>query len=141
MPTFLERALAYEKYCSEGYTTRWACAYSKAISVLNPITDAMQEDVKKALDDAGYTSLTSIEVKGRGRQKGITQMWRGEEYKVDMLPKVKLEVVVPSDKEDEVVEIVRKSAYTGSIGDGKIFVLPVEKAIRIRIGETDGKAL
>ncbi|HSD56953.1 MAG TPA: P-II family nitrogen regulator, partial [Methanotrichaceae archaeon] len=57
------------------------------------------EDVKKALDDAGYTSLTSIEVKGRGRQKGITQMWRGEEYKVDMLPKVKLEVVVPSDKE------------------------------------------
>jgi nitrogen regulatory protein P-II 1 len=99
------------------------------------------EDVKKALDDAGYTSLTSIEVKGRGRQKGITQMWRGEEYKVDMLPKVKLEVVVPSDKEDEVVEIVRKSAYTGSIGDGKIFVLPVEKVIRIRTGETDGKAL
>lgn len=99
------------------------------------------EDVKKALDDAGYTSLTSIEVKGRGRQKGITQMWRGEEYKVDMLPKVKLEVVVPSDKEDEVVEIIRKSAYTGSIGDGKIFVLPVEKVIRIRTGETDGKAL
>jgi nitrogen regulatory protein P-II 1 len=99
------------------------------------------EDVKAALDDAGYTSLTSIEVKGRGRQKGITQMWRGEEYKVDMLPKVKLEVVVPSDKEDEVVEIVRKSAYTGSIGDGKIFVLPVEKVIRIRTGESDGKAL
>jgi nitrogen regulatory protein P-II 1 len=99
------------------------------------------EDVKKALDDAGYTSLTSIEVKGRGRQKGITQMWRGEEYKVDMLPKVKLELVVPSDKEDEVVGIIRKSAYTGSIGDGKIFVLPVEKTIRIRTGETDGKAL
>lgn len=99
------------------------------------------EDVKKALDDAGYTSLTSIEVKGRGRQKGITQMWRGEEYKVDMLPKVKLEVVVPSDKEDEVVEIIRKSAYTGNIGDGKIFVLPVEKVIRIRTGESDGKAL
>jgi nitrogen regulatory protein P-II 1 len=99
------------------------------------------EDVKAALDDAGYTSLTSIEVKGRGRQKGITQMWRGEEYKVDMLPKVKLEVVVPSDKEDEVVEIVKKSAYTGSIGDGKIFVLPVEKVIRIRTGESDGKAL
>jgi nitrogen regulatory protein P-II 1 len=99
------------------------------------------EDVKKALDDAGYTSLTSLEVKGRGRQKGITQMWRGEEYKVDMLPKVKLEVVVPTDKEDEVVEIIRKSAYTGSIGDGKIFVLPVEKVIRIRTGESDGKAL
>lgn len=105
------------------------------------IRPAKIEDVKKALDDAGYTSLTSIEVKGRGRQKGITQIWRGEEYKVDMLPKVKLEVVVPSDKEDEVVEIIRKSAYTGNIGDGKIFVLPVEKTIRIRTGETDGKAL
>lgn len=99
------------------------------------------EDVKKALDDAGYASLTSIEVKGRGRQKGITQIWRGEEYKVDMLPKIKLEVVVPTDKEDEVIEIIRKSAYTGNIGDGKIFVLPVEKTIRIRTGETDGKAL
>ncbi len=105
------------------------------------IRPAKIEDVKKALDDAGYVSLTSLEVKGRGRQKGITQMWRGEEYKVDMLPKVKLEVVVPTDKEDEVVEIIRKSAYTGSIGDGKIFVLPVEKVIRIRTGETDGKAL
>jgi len=99
------------------------------------------EDVKKALDDAGYPSLTSIEVKGRGRQKGIKQMWRGEEYTVDMIPKVKVEVVVPSDKADEVVELIRKSAATGSIGDGKIFVLPVEKAIRIRTGETDGKAL
>lgn len=105
------------------------------------IRPAKIEDVKKALDDAGYTSLTSLEVKGRGRQKGITQIWRGEEYKVDMLPKVKLEVVVPTDKEDEVVEIIRKSAYTGNIGDGKIFVLPVEKVIRIRTGETDGKAL
>ncbi len=99
------------------------------------------EEVKKSLESAGYVSLTSIEVKGRGRQKGIKQIWRGEEYVVDMLPKVKLEVVVPDEKEDEVVEIIRKSAYTGSIGDGKIFVLPVEKTIRIRTGETDGKAL
>ncbi|VVB64060.1 putative nitrogen regulatory PII-like protein [uncultured archaeon] len=99
------------------------------------------EDVKKALDDAGYTSLTAIEVKGRGRQKGITQVWRGEEYKVDMIPKVKVEVVVPADKADEVVELIRKSAYTGGIGDGKIFVLPVEKTVRIRTGEVDGKAV
>jgi len=99
------------------------------------------EDVKRALDDAGYPSLTSVEVKGRGRQKGIKQMWRGEEYTVDMIPKVKIEVVVPTEKEDEVVEIIRKSAYTGNIGDGKIFVLPVEKTIRIRTGEVDGKAL
>jgi nitrogen regulatory protein P-II 1 len=99
------------------------------------------EDVKRALEDAGYASLTTVEVKGRGRQKGITQVWRGEEYKVDMLPKTKLEVVVPADKEDEVVEIIRKSAYTGNIGDGKIFILPVEKTIRIRTGETDSNAL
>jgi nitrogen regulatory protein P-II 1 len=99
------------------------------------------EEVKRSLEEAGYTSLTSIEVKGRGRQKGITQMWRGEEYKVDMLPKVKVEVVVPNEKESEVTEIIRKAAYTGNIGDGKIFVLPVEKTIRIRTGETDGKAL
>lgn len=99
------------------------------------------DDVKNALDKAGYASLTTIEVKGRGRQKGITQIWRGEEYKVDMLPKVKVELVVPNEKEDEVVELVRKAAYTGNIGDGKIFVLPVEKTIRIRTGETDSKAL
>ncbi|TFH48041.1 MAG: P-II family nitrogen regulator [Methanothrix sp.] len=99
------------------------------------------EDVKNALDKAGYASLTSIEVKGRGRQKGITQMWRGEEYKVDMLPKVKIEIVVPDEKQDEVIELIRNAAYTGSIGDGKIFVLPVEKTIRIRTGETNGKAL
>jgi nitrogen regulatory protein P-II 1 len=99
------------------------------------------EDVKKALEDANYISLTTIEVKGRGRQKGIKQIWRGEEYVVDMLPKVKLEVVVPDEKEDEAIEIIRKNAYTGNIGDGKIFVIPVEKTIRIRTGETDGKAL
>jgi len=99
------------------------------------------EDVKNTLDEAGYTSLTSIEVKGRGRQKGITQMWRGEEYKVDMLPKVKVELVVPDEKEEEVIEMIKKAAYTGNIGDGKIFVLPVEKTIRIRTGETNGKAL
>lgn len=99
------------------------------------------EEVKNALDQAGYVSLTSIEVKGRGRQKGITQMWRGEEYKVDMIPKVKVEIVVPDEKEDEAIELIRKAAYTGNIGDGKIFVLPVEKTIRIRTGETNGKAL
>lgn len=99
------------------------------------------DSVKEALDGAGYTSLTTIEVKGRGRQKGITQMWRGEEYKVDMLPKVKVELVVPNDKEAEVIELIKKAAHTGNIGDGKIFVLPVEKTIRIRTGETDGKAL
>lgn len=105
------------------------------------IRPSKMEEVKEALDRAGYASLTSIEVKGRGRQKGITQMWRGEEYKVDMLPKVKVELVVPDDKEEEVIELIKNAARTGNIGDGKIFVLPVEKTIRIRTGETDGKAL
>jgi nitrogen regulatory protein P-II 1 len=71
----------------------------------------------------------------------MTQTWRGEEYKVDMLPKVKVEIVVPDEKVDEAVELIRKAAHTGNIGDGKIFVLPVEKTIRIRTGETNGKAL
>lgn len=105
------------------------------------IRPSKMEEVKEALDRAGYASLTSIEVKGRGRQKGITQMWRGEEYKVDMLPKVKVELVVPDDKEEEVIELIKNAARTGNIGDGKIFVLPVEKTIRIRTGEMDGKAL
>jgi nitrogen regulatory protein P-II 1 len=105
------------------------------------IRPSKMEEVKEILEKAGYSSLTSIEVKGRGRQKGITQIWRGEEYKVDMLPKVKVELVVPDEKEDEVIELIRKAAHTGNIGDGKIFVLPVEKTVRIRTGETDGKAL
>lgn len=105
------------------------------------IRPSKMEEVKEALDGAGYASLTSIEVKGRGRQKGITQMWRGEEYKVDMLPKVKVELVVSDEKEEEVIELIKNAARTGNIGDGKIFVLPVEKTVRIRTGETDGKAL
>lgn len=105
------------------------------------IRPSKMEEVKEALDRAGYASLTSIEVKGRGRQKGITQMWRGEEYKVDMLPKVKVELVVSDEKEEEVIELIKNAARTGNIGDGKIFVLPVEKTVRIRTGETDGKAL
>ena len=105
------------------------------------IRPSKMEEVKEALDRAGYASLTSIEVKGRGRQKGITQMWRGEEYKVDMLPKVKVELVVSDEKEEEVIELIKNAARTGNIGDGKIFVLPVEQTVRIRTGETDGKAL
>ena len=81
-------------------------------AILRP---SKQEDVKKALEDASYTSLTTLEVKGRGRQKGIKQIWRGEEYVLDVLPKVKLEIVVPDEKEDEVVEIIRKAAYTLSL--------------------------
>ena len=99
------------------------------------------EEVKNALDEAGYTSLTSIEIKGRGRQKGITQIWRGEEYQVDMLPKVKVEVVVADADVDRAVDAIVGAARTGKIGDGKIFVHNLEQVIRIRTGESGPDAI
>ncbi len=99
------------------------------------------DEVKNALEKAGYPSLTVTEVKGRGLQKGITQQWRGREYVVDMLPKIKIEIVAPAEKIDDLMGILRESAATGNIGDGKVFVLPVEKVMRIRTGEMDGEAL
>ncbi len=99
------------------------------------------EDVKNSLEKAGYISLTITEVKGRGQQKGIKQVWRGREYTVDILPKVKVELIVKDESEDEVVGVIQQSAKTGTFGDGKIFVIPVEKVIRIRTGETGGDAL
>lgn len=105
------------------------------------IRPAKVEDVKNALDKAGYVSLTITEVKGRGQQKGIKQVWRGREYVVDILPKVKVELVVNDEKADEVVGIIQQSAYTGNFGDGKIFVIPVQKVVRIRTGESGADAL
>lgn len=99
------------------------------------------EDVKSSLEKAGYISLTITEVKGRGQQKGIKQVWRGREYTVDVLPKVKVELIVKDENEDEVVGIIQQSAKTGTFGDGKIFVIPVEKVVRIRTGESGADAL
>ncbi|NJD76101.1 MAG: P-II family nitrogen regulator [Candidatus Methanoperedens sp.] len=99
------------------------------------------EAVKQALDLKGFGSMTVIEVKGRGQQKGIKQIWRGREYTVDFIPKVKIEIFTSSDTADEIMKIIREKAYSGNIGDGKIFILPVEKAVRIRTGELDRKAL
>jgi nitrogen regulatory protein P-II 1 len=99
------------------------------------------DDVKIALDEAGYASMTVTEVKGRGRQKGMVQQWRGREYCVDLLPKVKIEIVVPDDHLAKVLDIIKTSAATDNIGDGKIFVIPIESAMRIRTGETDGDAI
>jgi nitrogen regulatory protein P-II 1 len=98
-------------------------------------------EVKDSLEEAGFASLTVTEVKGRGQQKGMMQQWRGRKYCVDLLPKTKIELVLPEDKIDEVVELIRKTAATGEIGDGKIFIYPVESVIRIRTGERDGDAL
>jgi nitrogen regulatory protein PII len=99
------------------------------------------EDVKEAVLDLGVTGMTITEVKGFGRQKGHKEIYRGAEYVVDFLPKTKIEVVVSSDMVARVIETIKKQAYTGEIGDGKIFVLPVEKAIRIRTGEEDEDVL
>jgi nitrogen regulatory protein P-II 1 len=100
------------------------------------------DDVKHALSEKGYIGLNIVGVTGRGVQKGIVHAGRGAApYSVDMLPKVKLEVVVSDKNADEVIDIILKSARTGNIGDGKIFVLPVERAIRVRTGERDDVAV
>jgi nitrogen regulatory protein P-II 2 len=85
--------------------------------------------------------MTASEVKGYGRQKGHTEIYRGAEYMISFLPKIKIEVAITDDLADQVVEAIRKAAYTGQIGDGKIFVTPLERALRIRTGETDDDAL
>jgi len=99
------------------------------------------DEVKEALQDAGVQGLSVIEAKGFGRQKGHTELYRGAEYVVDFLPKVKIEVVVADDQVEQVIEAIVDAAKTGKIGDGKIFVSPVEQAIRIRTGEEGNEAL
>jgi nitrogen regulatory protein P-II 1 len=99
------------------------------------------DDVVEALSHIGVEGVTVSEVRGFGRQKGRTEIYKGAEYVVDFIPKVKLEIVVSSALADSVVETIRKSAYTGKIGDGKIFVLPVERVLRVRTGDQDEGAL
>ncbi len=99
------------------------------------------DDVKEALSEIGIYGMTVTEVNGYGRQKGHKEIYRGAEYVVDFVPKIKLEIVVSDDRAEETIETVRNAANTGKIGDGKIFVLNVEKAIRVRTGETDTDAL
>jgi nitrogen regulatory protein PII len=99
------------------------------------------DDVKKALSDIGITGMTLVEVKGFGRQKGHTEMYRGAEYVVDFIPKIKVEVAVPDDRVAAVVECVVTAARTGKIGDGKIFVYDLENVVRIRTGEQGEDAL
>ena len=99
------------------------------------------EEVKEALTQVGAQGLTVTEVKGFGRQKGHTEMYRGAEYIVDFLPKIKIEVVIEDEMVEEAIEKVRAAASIGKIGDGKIFIIPVEEAVRIRTGERGGVAL
>ena len=99
------------------------------------------DDVKEALHTIGLQGMTVVEARGFGRQKGHTELYRGAEYVVDFLPKVKLELVVSDAQVDGAVEAIAKAAHSGRIGDGKIFVSPVEQAVRIRTGETDQDAI
>ena len=99
------------------------------------------DEVREGLSEVGITGLTVTEVKGFGRQKGHTELYRGAEYVVDFLPKIKVEVVLGDDMVDQAVEAIVKAAHTGKIGDGKIFVSPVEQVIRIRTGETNESAV
>jgi len=99
------------------------------------------DDVREALSEIGVQGITVTEVKGFGRQKGHTELYRGAEYVVDFLPKVKLEVAIDDDIVEQVIETVRNAANTGKIGDGKIFVYPVEQVVRIRTGESGSEAL
>ena len=99
------------------------------------------DDVRQGLSEIGIQGMTVTETKGFGRQKGHTELYRGAEYVVDFLPKIKVEVAVSDDKVDSVIEAVSKSANTDKIGDGKIFVYNLEQAVRIRTGETDAEAL
>ena len=99
------------------------------------------DDVRKALSDVGVQGITVTEVKGFGRQKGHTELYRGAEYVVDFLPKVKIEIAIAADNTERIIEAIARSASTGKIGDGKIFVTNIEHAMRIRTGETGQDAL
>ena len=99
------------------------------------------DDVKDALSEVGIHGITAVEVKGFGRQKGHTELYRGAEYVVDFLPKVKIEVVVPDNQVESAIDAIVRSARTGKIGDGKIFVTSVEHVVRIRTGETNEAAV
>lgn len=99
------------------------------------------DDVREALSEVGVSGITVTEVKGFGRQKGHTELYRGAEYQIDFLPKIKLEIAIPASKLDEVIEAIINVANSGKVGDGKIFVTSLDKVIRIRTGETDQSAL
>ncbi|MFD2178766.1 P-II family nitrogen regulator [Veronia pacifica] len=112
------------------------------MKIINAIIKPFKlDDVREALSEVGVDGMTVCEVKGFGRQKGHTELYRGAEYQVDFLPKVKLEIAVNSENVDEVIEAITKAAHTGKIGDGKIFVYDLQQALRIRTGEMDTEAL
>ena len=122
--------------------TNYAGAQADSVKKVEAIIKPFKlDEVKEALHEVGVSGITVTEAKGFGRQKGHPELYRGAEYVVDFLPKVKLEVVVPSETVDRVIEAIVNAAQTGRIGDGKIFVSPIETAIRIRTGEQNADAI
>ena len=121
-----------------GQTSKGEAQMKLVTAIIKPFK---LEEVRAALTDLGLQGMTVTEVKGYGRQKGHTEIYRGAEYAVSFLPKVKIEVVVPSGSADKVVEAIVRSARTGQIGDGKIFVSAIDHAVRVRTGETDDGAI
>jgi len=124
---------------SGGVTRRRQRSHMKKVEAI--IKPFKLDEVKEALSSVGVQGLTVSEVKGFGRQKGHTELYRGAEYVVDFLPKVKLEIIVADDMAAQVVETIERAARTGRIGDGKIFVMPMEEVVRIRTGERGSNAL
>ena len=122
----------------EMHTKSWELVVKKIEAIIKPFK---LDEVKEALQDLGVQGLSVIEVKGFGRQKGHTELYRGAEYVVDFLPKVKIEVVLDDEQVDGAIEAIVNAAKTDKIGDGKIFVSPIEQAVRIRTGETGSDAL
>jgi nitrogen regulatory protein P-II 1 len=122
----------------EAFGGRSAATMKKIEAIIKPFK---LDEVKEALHEVGVSGITVTEAKGFGRQKGHTELYRGAEYVVDFLPKVKLEVVVEDSLSERVVEAIQNAAQTGRIGDGKIFVLPVDEAVRIRTGERGPDAI
>ena len=132
--------------CNFSFGTDFAtCSVTHCVSIMKKVEAIIKpfklEEVKEALAEVGVQGMTVTEVKGFGRQKGHTEIYRGSEYTVDFLPKVKIEIVVNDEESSAVAEAIVKSANTGKIGDGKVFLSPVEEAIRIRTGETGGEAV
>ena len=134
-----ELSLCNRNGLTTGATPKGESAQMKKIEAI--IKPFKLDEVKEALQDVGVQGLSVIEVKGFGRQKGHTELYRGAEYVVDFLPKVKIEVVLSDDQVDGAIEAIINAAKTDKIGDGKIFVSPVEQAIRIRTGETGEDAI
>jgi nitrogen regulatory protein PII len=135
---FGKSPLIFPSYCNPPNQTLIATAMKKVEAIIKPFK---LEDVKEALSEVGVEGMTVVEVKGFGRQKGHTEIYRGSEYTVDFLPKVKIEIVVEDSRSETVVDAIVKAANTGKIGDGKVFVSEVLEAVRIRTGERGSDAV